>query len=124
MNENLNKMKASRLKNKGFCLLVAIMTLLIVPAGCSDEEETPTLALSENIISIATSGATAVIAVTASEPWGAVPDDDEPWCSLELSDTRLTVICTANKTGSSRSARIWVSTAHKSARLEVCQSGS
>jgi len=122
MNENLNKMKASRLKNKGFCLLVAIIALLIVPAGCSDEEETPTLALSDTSFYIATSGGTAVIAVTASEPWGAVPDDDETWCSLTLSDTRLTVICTANKTGSSRTARIKVSTAHKSKTLSVSQS--
>jgi hypothetical protein len=100
-----------------------IMVLLFVPTGCSDEEESPNyeLALSEYSICIATSGGRAVIAVTASEPWGAVPDDDEPWCTLELSETRLTVICSANNTGSYRSAKISISTAHKTKSLDVAQ---
>ena len=111
----------------GFCLLVAIMTFLFMPTGCSIVEQSPNyvLDISESSISIATIGGTAVVAVTASEPWGAVPDQDSPWCSLALNDTRLTVICTANKTGSYRKANITVSTtSHKSKTLYISQSGS
>lgn len=100
------------------------MLLIIggVQTSCSkEEEEINELAISESRVSIAKEGGSAVIAVTASEPWVAVPDDNEPWCNLVLTDTRLTVVCSANKTGSFRSAYIDISTAHRSITLIVIQ---
>jgi hypothetical protein len=118
-----NKSKLSDLKTKSLYLFVVLLTLVLVQTSCGkNEEEVYELAISESSVSIAKGGGSAVIAVTASEPWGAVPDENEPWCDLVLTDTRLTVICSANKTGSSRSASIYISTAHKSRTLRVYQS--
>lgn len=113
------------LKTRCFSQFILTLTLLCTQISCTNKNETevtPELAISENKVYISKKGGSAVIAVTASEPWGAIPDDDEPWCELALTDTRLTIICAANNTGDYRSANIRISTAHKSKGLTVSQS--
>lgn len=70
-NMKKNRSKLNNFKTKSHYLFVMFLIIGLVQTSCSEEEEEIyELAISESRVHIAKEGGSAVIAVTASEPWG------------------------------------------------------